>query len=90
MLAYPRNKNLMCRKIRARFPQILKVKFVSYSSFIFVVLGSLHVGDEILEISGKQIRGMTANEVAEIMVSHMCYIRTEWTRILQENKTCSF
>lgn len=29
--------------------------------------GSLHVGDEILEISGKQIRGMTANEVAEIM-----------------------
>lgn len=67
----------MCRKIRARFPQILKVKFVSYdSSFIYAVLGSLHVGDEILEISGKQIRGMTANEVAEIMVSHMCYIRT--------------
>lgn len=80
----------MCRKIRARFPQNFKVKFVSYSSFIFAVLGSLHVGDEILEISGKQIREMTANEVAEIMVSQKCSIRTEWTRILHESKTYSF
>lgn len=79
------------QKNQSSFSPNSEVKFVSYdSSFIFAVLGSLHVGDEILEISGKQIRGMTANEVAEIMVSHMCYIRTEWTRILQENKTCSF
>lgn len=33
---------------------------------------------------------MTANEVAEIMVSQKCSIRTEWTRILHESKTYSF
>lgn len=78
----------MCRKIRARFPQIMEVKFVSYSSFIFDVLGSLRVGDEILEINGKQIRGMTANEVAEIMVSQLPL--QNWTDENFTQEQCSY